>query len=218
MLDNDGNGSEKKYKNYGSGSKSSGNGYGGKPFKKRKSRFYEAPDEPLTETQKARVLRKMENICLWYIAKSRKTRKELYDRLRERRYPTEFIEIVLDKLEAQKDIDDAAYAEYFAYSRHNYERYGKRAIENKLRQKGVDGEIIAAAVENLDMEEEEENAQVLVERKLRYMRNLDEQKKIQRLLGFLVRKGYDMGTALRIVKEAVAADKETAELEAEEEN
>lgn len=185
----------------------------GKPFKKRKSRFYEEPDEPLTETQKARVLRKMENICLWYIAKSRKTRKELYDRLRERRYPTDLIEIVLDKLEVQKDIDDAAYAEYFAYSRHTYERYGKRAIENKLRQKGVSSDIIAAAVENLDMEEEEENAQLLVERKLRYMRNMDEQKKTQRLIGMLVRKGYDMGTALRIVKEAIILDNEEAEAE-----
>lgn len=186
---------------------------GNKPYKKKKSRFYEAPEEPLTEHQKARVLRKMENICLWYIAKSRKTRKELYDRLRERRYPAEFIDTVLDKLEEQKDIDDASYAEYFAYSRHHYDRLGQRAIETKLRQKGVAAELIAEAIDKVDMSDEEENAQLIVERKLRFMRNMDDQKKTQRLVGMLARKGYDMGSAFRIVKEAIQAQKDEDEAE-----
>lgn len=189
------------------------NNNGGKPYKKKKSRFYEAPDEPLNEHQKARVLRKMENICLWYIAKSRKTRKELYDRLKERRYPIEFIDEVLNKLEEQKDIDDVAYAEYFAYSRHHYDRLGQRAIETKLRQKGVASDIIAEAISKVDMSDEEENAQLIVERKLRFMRSLDEQKKTQRLVGMLARKGYDMGTAFRIVKDAIQAQKDEDEAE-----
>lgn len=183
------------------------------PYKKRKSKIYEPPEEPLTEVQKARVLQKMRNICLWYINKSRKTRYELEQKLKERKYPSEFITIVLDKLEASKDIDDYEYAKYFAYSRHEYDRLGKKAIENKLRLKGVSADIIAEVVEPLDMEEETENAKYLIERRLRSTRNLDYQKRIQRHVGFLVRRGYDFGTAMTIVKEALAEEAEANEFE-----
>jgi len=183
------------------------------PYKKRKSRFYEEPEQPLTEEQTKRVLKKMENICVWYINKSRKTRKELHDKLRERRYPQEFIEIVLDKLEASKDIDDAAYAEYFVYSRHEYDRLGKRSIENKLRMKGVSSDIIAEATENIDEDEEYENAKYLVERRLNSTRNLEPQKRLERLARFLIGKGYDLGSAFSIVKEVIAEATEAEEAE-----
>lgn len=183
-----------------------------KPYQK-KSRFYVEPDEPLTEKQLERLLKKMENICVWYLTKGKKTRKELEMKLRERRYPKDYIDRVLDKLEARGEIDDKEYAEYFAYSRHQYDRLGKRAIENKLRLKGVSSEIIAEAVELIDVDEEYENAKILVERRVRSTRNLEPQKRLERLARMLIGKGYDLGTAFTIVKEVLAEVKDAEDEE-----
>ncbi len=178
-------------------------GRNNKPYQK-KTRFYEPPEEPLTEKQLERVLKKMENICVWYLTKSKKTRKELEMKLKERRYPKDYIDTVLDKLESRGEIDDKEYAEYFTHSRHQYDRLGKRAIENKLRMKGVSSEIIAEAVELIDSDNEYENGKILVERRARSTRNLDSQKRLEKLARMLISKGYDLGTAFIIVKEVLA--------------
>lgn len=80
---------------------------------------------------------------------------------------------------------------------------GRKALGYELRRKGVDEQLVDAALSTLDSDAEEERARELVRRKLRGSRVDDPTKLLRRLVGMLARKGYSEGLAFRIAKEEV---------------
>ncbi len=68
--------------------------------------------------------------------------------------------------------------------------------------------MVAEAVAQLDPEQEAATARALVERKLRSTSGLDRQVRLRRLAGMLARRGYSEGLALRVVREALDAERE----------
>ncbi|MCW2617959.1 MAG: hypothetical protein JWR28_1108, partial [Modestobacter sp.] len=79
----------------------------------------------------------------------------------------------------------------------------RRALASELRAKGVDGEVAAAAVAEVDPQDEWDSARRLVERKMPSMRRLDRVTAERRLMGMLTRKGYGGGLAGHVVREAL---------------
>jgi regulatory protein len=71
---------------------------------------------------------------------------------------------------------------------------------------------VAEAVATLDPERELATARELVDRRLRSTAALPTDARVRRLAGMLARKGYPAGTAFRVVREALAAEGEDAEL------
>ena len=82
----------------------------------------------------------------------------------------------------------------------------RRALSAELRAKGVDAEVAAEAVEQVDDEDERAAAQRLVARKVPGMRRLDRATATRRLMGMLARKGYNGGLAAAVVREALDND------------
>ncbi|HEY3479650.1 MAG TPA: regulatory protein RecX, partial [Streptomyces sp.] len=101
------------------------------------------------------------------------------------------------------------FANSWVESRHRGRGLARRALAQELRHRGVEPELVSEAVGLLDHEQEEETARDLVRRKLSGTRGLERDKRIRRLAGMLARKGYSEGLALRVVRDALAA--ETAE-------
>ena len=66
--------------------------------------------------------------------------------------------------------------------------------------------LLRPALDTVETEDEVEAARLLVQRKLRSMRGLDQQVAIRRLVGMLARKGYSSGIAFRVVREELDAD------------
>ena len=84
-------------------------------------------------------------------------------------------------------------------------------IRDRLRTKGVDDEVIAAALADIDAGAERQRAEQLVTDKLRRERLTDEAddvKVMRRLVGMLARRGYGQSMALDVVKVALAAERE----------
>ncbi|RYJ05968.1 MAG: RecX family transcriptional regulator, partial [Actinomycetales bacterium] len=79
------------------------------------------------------------------------------------------------------------------------------------RRKGVDEELIDAALVDVDPSEERQAAHRLVQRKLRSVQGLDPSVQVRRLTGMLARKGYAPQVAFDVVREELEA--ETAPLE-----
>lgn len=151
-------------------------------------------------------------ICLRLLTGTPRTRQQLADALRQRDVPDEAAEELLSRFEEVGLIDDAAFAEAWVESRHRSRGLASSALARELRTKGVESEVIAEAVGQLDSEQEESRARELVERKLPATRGLDPAKRIRRLSGMLARKGYGQGLALRVVRQALEAEGERAEL------
>jgi regulatory protein len=150
-------------------------------------------------------------LCLRLLTGTPRTRAQLAETMRRRGIPDEVARHVLSRFEEVGLIDDAVFANAWVESRHHGRGLAGRALARELRTRGVEYEVIARAVEQLDAEREEEMARALVERKLHSTRGLDREKRIRRLAGMLARKGYAEGLAVRVVRQALEEEGEDAE-------
>lgn len=140
------------------------------------------------------------------LAERPRSRAELAAQLKRRHVPDVIAERMLDRFEEVGLVDDEEFAQLWVRSRQQTRGLAGRALALELRRKGVDDEIVRDTIDAIDPESEEEAARALVRKKLRSLRNVDEQVKVRRLVGALGRKGYGPGLAFRIVREEVGAD------------
>jgi regulatory protein len=141
-----------------------------------------------------------------------RSRAELAAKLARKQVPAEVADRMLDRFEEVGLVDDAAFARDWVQSRHASRGLARRALSVELQRKGVDAEVVAEAVADLDADDETEAARELVRRKLRSVQRFDTATRVRRLTGMLARKGYPPGIAFRVVKEEVAeADRDLGE-------
>ncbi|MDV3125102.1 recombination regulator RecX [Mycobacterium sp. 21AC1] len=150
------------------------------------------------------------NVCLRLLTVRARTRAELEEQLTKRGYPDEVSATVLDRLTDVGLVDDEDFAEQWVRSRHANAGKGKRALAVELRKKGVDNEVIDAALADLDPAAERQRAEQLVRDKLRRERlnDDDEMKVTRRLVGMLARRGYGQSMALDVVRVELAGERE----------
>lgn len=147
-------------------------------------------------------------ICLRQLSVRPRTRAELATALRRRGIDDQVSAAVLDRYDEVGLIDDAAFARAWVSSRHQGRGLARRALANELRQRGVDSELVTAALDDLDGETEAATARALVDRKIRTMGSAPPDAVFRRLVGMLARKGYPAGVAIGAVKDALAAREE----------
>jgi regulatory protein len=155
-----------------------------------------------TDKDPAQVAR---DICLQQLAVRPRTRAELATILRKRGIADSVAAEVLDRYDEVGLIDDAAFARAWVTSRHHGKGLARRALAGELRRRGVDGEVVGAALEEVDGDTEAATARALVDRKLRSMASAPPDAVFRRLVGMLARKGYPPGVAVGAVKDALAA-------------
>ncbi|MQA04035.1 MAG: recombination regulator RecX [Streptosporangiales bacterium] len=146
-------------------------------------------------------------VCLRMLTAAPRTRAELAAALAKKDVPDDVAEQVLDRFVEVGLIDDAAYAEAWVQSRHAGRGLARRALAHELRRRGVAEDDVQTAVERLDPDDERATARALVDRKLPSTRRLDHDRRVRRLVGMLARKGYSSGVAMRVVDEAIAAER-----------
>jgi regulatory protein len=145
-------------------------------------------------------------ICLRLLTLQPRTRAELAAALANRGVPDDAAGTVLSRFTEVGLIDDRAFAAAWVDSRHAGRGLSRRALASELRRRGVDGEIVGEAVAVVDTEAEERAARQLVDRRLASTRRLDQPARVRRLAGMLARKGYPGALAMRVVREALAAE------------
>jgi len=125
-------------------------------------------------------------------------------------FPDDVVETVLGRLIEVGLVDDEDFAAQWVRSRHTYSGKGKRALAAELRTKGVDAEVITAALDGIDVGAERVRAEQLVDRKLRreVLADGDDAKVMRRLVGMLARRGYHQSMAVAVVTDALAAERQ----------
>jgi regulatory protein len=175
----------------------------GRPQKRGGSSESRAAREPPSDPEEqARAL------CLRLLTGSPRTRRQLADAMRKREIPDEVADGVLERFQDVGLIDDQAFANAWVESRHRGRGLARRALAQELRHRGVEAELVSEAVGLLDPQQEEETARALVLRRLPGTRGLDRERRIRRLAGMLARKGYGEGLAMKVVRDALAAEGE----------
>ncbi|MEW5810991.1 MAG: recombination regulator RecX [Actinomycetota bacterium] len=153
-------------------------------------------------------------VCLRLLTARARTRAELETQLAKRGYPEDVTAQVLDRLTKAGLIDDEDFAEQWVRSRRLHAGKGKRALAAELRIKGVDNEVISAALSGIDAGAERTRAEQLVRDRLRREKLGDpgdrdaENKVARRLVGMLARRGYSQTMALDVVTAELANERE----------
>jgi regulatory protein len=161
------------------------------------------PADPADATDPVDPVDRARELCLRLLASRPRTRTELADAMRRRGVPDEAAAAVLARFTDAGLIDDAVFARAWVESRHHNRGLARRALSAELKQRGVDGQHIEAAVSALDPAEELATARRLVAKAMRASRGKPLPTRIRRLVGLLARKGYPAPVAYRIVREAI---------------
>ena len=150
------------------------------------------------------------NLCLRLLTARARTRAELEGQLAKRGYPDDVSQRVLDRLTQVGLIDDADFAEQWVRSRRANAGKGKRALAAELRTKGVDNDVITAALDGIDAGAERQRAEKLVRDRLRREKlgDDDDAKIARRLVGMLARRGYSQTMAFDVVEDELANERE----------
>ena len=148
-------------------------------------------------------------LCLRLLTARARTRAELAGQLKKRGYPDDVSNRVLDRLGEVGLVDDSDFAEQWVRSRRLNAGKGKRALAAELRIKGVEDDVISAALDGIDAAAEHDRAVELVRTRLRREHlDGDEAKVARRLVGMLARRGYSQTTAFDAVRTELALELE----------
>ena len=141
--------------------------------------------------------------ALKIIERSYKTKKEMIKRLLEKGYALEEVNETLKLLEEYNFINDESYTKTFINDRTKTQ--GKQKIKYALKNKGVSDEIIEEELSKLDMEKEKENANILALKKYSILikRESDKYKLKEKIIRFLISRGYDYEVAKDAVNETL---------------
>ena len=133
-----------------------------------------------------------------YIMYRLRTSKEIYDKLLELGFSTEIINRVIADLEQLEYINDEEYAKKFIESNKKSKKISKSMIKLKLKNKGIDGEIIEKYLEMLEFSDFDAIEKFLVKKKFSNDLSFEEKNKI---IAYCVRKGFSLEEVLKVVKE-----------------
>lgn len=174
------------------------------PYKKKRKPIYDASTgEPPTPEQNDAMRKQAIRVVDYWLTLRDHSRKELYEKIHRKGITDEIAEEVLNKYADRGYIDDYRFAERFVETKIEYQQYGKQGLKYKLKEKGVDSEIIDQILETVDADTELLNAQTVAYKKAVSNRKQDNQKRVNQIVGLLARRGYT-SNVFKIAQEAIA--------------
>jgi regulatory protein len=121
-----------------------------------------------------------------------RTEAEVRQHFVKKRTDPALVEEVVAALLEGGYVDDAAFAQRFAEDRRNLDQWGADRIERRLLELGVDRHLIQAAIAAGEHDELASACELLARR---FPHPPETPRDLERALGFLVRKGYDLELA-----------------------
>lgn len=169
------------------------------PGKAAQSTLRAGARKPAQPTLRGRALR--------LLARREFSRQEIESRLRPYADPEKpgELDALLAEFTERGWMSDTRYAD--AIVRVRKDRYGKRAIDQRLKQAGVSEETRASALAGIDADYELDTAAALLARKFRAPPTGDKEK--ARQVRFLQARGYSLNLALRALKKSAGTNEES---------
>lgn len=125
------------------------------------------------------------------LAHKMRTKSELVKRLKEKGIGSDAISAAIEKLAGYGYVDDSAYAKEYVESAVTAAKLGRRTVEYRLKEKGVDDDIIADALLTYTYETEKDIAKKNIETLMLRYRNDDAPTRRRKISQALARHGFD---------------------------
>lgn len=134
-----------------------------------------------------------------------RSREELRRRLSQAGFPQDEVVQALEDLERVGLVDDERFADEVVQWRLSRQGYGHRAAIDTLRKAGVDRSIAERAVAEAGWEDEEGRAEEAGRARLPRLEGLPPHAARRRLLGFLIRRGFEPEVARAVAARLLQA-------------
>ncbi len=148
----------------------------------------ELPEEQYEKIRTEVILKRAKLRAMHLLTDMARTESGLREKLKQGMYPDDLIDAAIDYVKSFGYLDDYRYAEQFIESKKRNK--SKKEIRAQLLQKGVSAEKIDLAMENCWREEDTAATIRALIRKKRVDISQASDQEIQRLYGFLGRKGF----------------------------
>lgn len=151
----------------------------------------------LEELQKLSELSKIYSRAIYYLRYGPRTVRQMQQYLvRKVGFDEEDVLPVLQKLQDENYLGDAAYAQSYIYARQIGRPRSKRQLSGELRQKGVPSDIIDECLSSIDADDQKLAVNVILRKKIALSKFKDQQK----LIEYMLRQGFTYS----LVKEVLA--------------
>ena len=160
----------------------------------------------ITPDAHAQAVEAAREIVLRRLDRSAAPRAALVELLERKEVDPRIATEVLDRLEVAGVIDDAAYAARLARTRFAEKGAARRAIADELWRKGLRERDVAAALDQIDSDDEDAAALALARKKLISTRHLPWEVRRRRTAAMLGRKGYGRDVTMRAIEDALAEE------------
>lgn len=149
----------------------------------------------IEKLQGADQVEKAKETAIRYIEYRPRSIAETRRHLLKKEYPEQVVAQVLERLEAVGLLNDAAFARYWVDQRETFKPRSIIALQQELRQKGIERSVIDEAVAEVD---EYSAAKQAAEPKARRWQSLTEPEFRKKVGGFLQRRGFGYGIVREI--------------------
>lgn len=107
---------------------------------------------------------------------------------------------VIDKLKAERFLDDLRFATYFTRDKYRFEKWGRIKITYQLKLKKIPNDIIAQAIEAIDQDEYLSNLEQLITSAVKKSKETNRYKRDSKIVRMVSSKGYESTLIFKLLK------------------
>ncbi|MCG8373950.1 MAG: RecX family transcriptional regulator [Balneolales bacterium] len=142
---------------------------------------------------------KIKEYLLDLLSRRDHARHELRIKATKKGYSKDDITSILEELTAKGYINNKAFAKKFASDKFHFNNWGRKKIEIELLKKGLEVHEIEEALDQFGKEESEDKVLLLISKNRARFRRVDIEKRKKKIFDFLLRKGYDSESILKVL-------------------
>ncbi|WP_205860237.1 regulatory protein RecX [Polaribacter sp. 20A6] len=144
--------------------------------------------------------RKLENYCVY----QDRCHKEVEQKMREYKLIPEAREMILLSLMKDNFLNEERFAKSFARGKFRIKSWGKQRIVRELKFRDISAYNIKTALKEIDEKEYVQTIYRITENRNEVISESDIYKRKQKLIGFLMRKGFESELIYKVVAEVVS--------------
>ncbi|MBI2764695.1 MAG: regulatory protein RecX [Chloroflexi bacterium] len=130
------------------------------------------------------------DVAVRYLGQRPRSVAEIRRQLRSKRFDDAAIDVAIEKLRAQRYIDDEAFARYWVEQRDRFRPKGQRAIASELMQKGVSREAIDLVLGGRTDDDEVKRARESIRRPITRWLMLNDLERKRKIHQYLAQRGF----------------------------
>ena len=138
-----------------------------------------------------------------YLAGRPHTVAEIHRHLRSKKFDADTIVHAIDRLRAQRYVDDEAFARWWVAQRERFKPRGDRALRTELAQKGVARDVVDVVLGERAPDADVEQARRALSRPLTRWADMPDAERKRKIHAYLAARGFDYDTIDEVTRREV---------------